>query len=125
MRPPLPEGLRVFVVEDESLVLMNLESMLEDFGCTVVGHAMSAAQLAASITRGVDADLAVLDVNLGGILVFDHARGLVGSGMRIVFATGYGQGGIPAEWRDWPILQKPYTSEQLAGALAQALEGQA
>ncbi len=33
-------GLRVFAVEDESLVAMQLEDMLDELGCVVVGLAM-------------------------------------------------------------------------------------
>jgi CheY-like chemotaxis protein len=117
------EGLRVFVVEDEALVLMNLEAMLEDLGCVVADQAMRPAQLAAMIERGVQADVAILDVNLGGTLVFDYARALADKGMPLVFATGYGRHGLPQEWQGRPIVQKPYTSGEVAAALAAAVEG--
>lgn len=120
-RSNLVSGLRVFIVEDETLVMMNLEAMLEDLGCVVAGSAMRPAQLEASIARGIDADVAILDVNLGGTLVFDYARALVDSGMRIVFATGYGRSGLPEEWRDRPILQKPYSEQEVAEGIAAAL----
>jgi CheY-like chemotaxis protein len=117
------EGLRVFVVEDEALVLMNLESMLEDLGCVVAEQAMRPSQLAALIERGVQADVAILDVNLGGTLVFEYARTLAQRGMPLVFATGYGRNGLPQEWQGHPIVQKPYTSGEVAAALAAAMEG--
>lgn len=117
----LPEGLRVFVVEDEALVLMNLEAVLEDLGCVVADQAMRMSQLEALIERGIDADVAILDVNVGGTLVFEQARRLAGLGLPLVFATGYGRHGIPAEWHDHPILQKPYTTAEVAEGLAAAL----
>lgn len=118
---PIPHGLRVFIVEDEALVMMNLESMLEDLGCVVAGQAMRPSQLASSIERGVDADVAILDVNLGGSLVFDHARVLAARGLPLVFATGYGRHGLPAEWQDRPIIQKPYSLGEVAEGLAAAV----
>jgi CheY-like chemotaxis protein len=117
----LPQGLRVFVVEDEALVMMNLESMLEDLGCVVAGQAMRPSQLESSIERGVDADVAILDVNLGGSLVFDHARKLADRGLPLVFATGYGRHGLPEEWQDRPIIQKPYSMGEVADGLAAAM----
>ena len=117
----LPEGLRVFVVEDEALVLMNLETMLEDLGCVVAGQAMRPSQLETSIERGLNADVAILDVNLGGTLVFDHARQLAEQGVPLIFATGYGRQGIPAEWQGRPILQKPYSMAEVAEGLSTAL----
>ena len=117
----LPSGLRVFVVEDEALVLMNLEAMLEDLGCVVVDRAMRLPQFEALIEKGIDADVAILDVNLGGTLVFDQARRLAERGLPLVFATGYGRHGIPAEWQDRPILQKPYTAQEVAEGLAAAI----
>lgn len=118
----LPEGLRVFLVEDEALVMINLESMIEELGCVVAGCAMRATQLARSIEAGVEADVAILDVNLGGSLVFEHAQKLAEQGMPLVFATGYGRHGLPEEWRDRPILQKPYSMGEVAEGLASAID---
>ncbi len=117
----LPSGLRVFIVEDEALVLMNLEAMLEDLGCVVAGEAMRPAQLRACIDQGIDADVAILDVNLGGTLVFDFATDIVRMGLPVVFATGYGRSGLPEEWRDRPILQKPYSAAEIAAGLSEAI----
>jgi CheY-like chemotaxis protein len=36
-----PAAVRVFVVEDEQLVVMMIESMLEELGCTMSGTAHS------------------------------------------------------------------------------------
>ena len=43
---------------------------------------------------------------------------LVERGLPFVFATGYGQRGVPEPYRRTPTLQKPFQAE----ALAQALE---
>lgn len=117
----LPSGLRVFIVEDETLVLMNLEAMLEDHGCVIAGQAMRPAQLQAAIDQGIEADVAILDVNIDGALVFDYATQIVRMGLPVVFATGYGRSGLPEEWRDRPILQKPYSAAEVAAGLSEAL----
>ena len=115
--------MSVFVVEDEALVAINLEDMLMDLGCTVAGTAMRVEQAEQMLGGGLACDVAILDVNLGGDMVYPLAGRLREQGVPIVFATGYGQEGLPEEWRSHAILQKPYTGDQVAAALIRAIGG--
>ena len=110
-------GQRAFIVEDETLVLFNLEDILSELGCVVVGQAMrlsDAEQLAASIEA---VDFALLDVNLRGQQVFPVAELLRARGIPIIFATGYGAVGLPEGWRQNPVIVKPYTLQDVETAL--------
>lgn len=120
---PLLTGARVFVVEDEALVALNLETMLEDLGCTVVATAMRTTQAIQHLDNGLTADVAILDVNLGGTLVFPVAERVAQAGIPILFATGYGRAGLPAEWQQTTVLQKPYSETEIARGIAAALAG--
>lgn len=111
------QGLNVFVVEDEALVALNLEDMLDELGCSVIGPAMRLGKAREMIDGGVDADVAILDVNIAGEPVFPIAEQLASRGIPIIFATGYGQAGLPTTWHGNPILQKPYTLEEVSGSL--------
>jgi CheY-like chemotaxis protein len=113
-------GLSVFVIEDETLVLVNLEDMLEELGCTLVGPAMRLDQADAMIDEAAAADVAILDVNIGGRTVFPFAEKLAGKGVPLVFTTGYGRDGMPPEWQHSTVLGKPYTFDDVAGALMRA-----
>ena len=113
-------GLSVFVIEDESLVLVNLEDMLGELGCTLVGPAMRLDQAEGLLEQAATADIAVLDVNIGGKPVFPFAEKLAAKGVPLVLATGYGRDGLPEEWRKMTVLAKPYTFDDLAGALMRA-----
>lgn len=113
-------GLSVFVIEDESLVLVNLEDMLADLGCVLVGPAMRLEQAEAMLDHARGADIAVLDVNIGGQPVFPFAEKLREHGVPLVLATGYGRDGLPEHWRSATVLSKPYTFDDLAQALHQA-----
>ena len=117
-------GLRVLLVEDETLVAMLLEDMVTDLGATVVG---SASRLGRALEIVADPatviDLAVLDVNLGGEEAFPVATRLAERGVPFVFSTGYGNAGLPADWRSRPTLQKPFTQEQVTSVLRRALDG--
>ncbi len=118
-------NIAVFVAEDEALVAMNLEDMLMDLGCNVAGTAMQVEEAERLFAGGLECDVAILDVNLAGQMIFEFAGRLDARGIPIVFATGYGQEGLPADWRSHPILQKPYTEDQVAEVLGRAVGGKA
>lgn len=120
MTQPL-SGRRVLVVEDESLVAMLLEMILEDMGCTPVGPASNVDEGEAIARDTVDLDAALLDVNLAGRQVFPVAAVLKARGVPFVFSTGYGESGLPDEWRGNPTIQKPFTEAAVRDALMQAL----
>jgi CheY-like chemotaxis protein len=107
-------GLKVFVVEDESLVAMQLEDMLLDFGCDLVGIAMRVGRAMEMLATAETLDLAILDVNIGGDKVYPVAEALRTRGVPIIFATGYGRAGVEPDWQSYEILQKPYTAQEVA-----------
>ncbi len=115
------KGLCVFVVEDEALVALNLEDMLFELGCTIIGPAMRIDRAEKMLADGIAADVAILDVNVAGQMVFPFARRLAEHGMPIVFATGYGRAGLPDDFHHMPILQKPYTLDDVATGLRAAV----
>jgi CheY-like chemotaxis protein len=115
-------GLRVFVVEDESLITMLLEDILDDLGCELAGSALTLRQ-ALEQAETVQAQVAILDINLGGDPIFPVAARLVARSIPIIFASGYGAATLPEEWRSRPTLPKPFSSDQVAAALQNAIEG--
>lgn len=113
------------IVEDETLVLFNLEDILSELGWDIAGQAMrlaDAEKLAASIEVP---DVAILDVNLGGKQVFPVAQILADRGVPLLFATGYGSAGLPPEWRNRPVIVKPYGRDDVARALAALIADEA
>lgn len=105
-------GIKVLVVEDEGAIAMMIEEMLEELGCEVVA---SVARLATAldVARSVEADLAMLDVNLAGQFVFPVAEVLRDRAIPFIFSTGYGASRIPAEFSECPILHKPFSESEL------------
>lgn len=120
MTEPL-SGRRVLVVEDESLVAMLLETILEDMGCTPVGPASNIDDGEAMARDTVGLDAALLDVNVAGRQVFPVAAALKERGVPFVFSTGYGEGGLPDEWRGTTTIQKPFTEAAVRDALMKAM----
>lgn len=120
MSAPLT-GRRVLVVEDESLVAMLLETILEDMGCTPVGPAANIDDGLKMATDGEQLDAALLDVNVAGRQVFPVAEALKARGVPFIFSTGYGEGGLPEEWRGQATIQKPFTEAAVRDALMKAM----
>jgi CheY-like chemotaxis protein len=119
MRSDTVLGLRLLVVEDEAMVAMLVEDMLTDLGCVVAAVAGSVAA-AIAVAGRCDAvfDGALLDVNLGGEMVFPVADTLAARGVPFLFATGYGRAGIEARFVSAPVISKPFGFDSLRTALS-------
>ncbi len=114
-----PAGKRILIVEDEMMIRMLLEGMLDDLGHTVAGEA-GAIEEALALAKKADFDVALLDVNLNGRSITPVVEVLVARGLPFVFASGYGERGVPEPYRGSPTLQKPFQAEALAEAIAVA-----
>ncbi|MEX0407790.1 response regulator [Aquibium sp. LZ166] len=114
-------GKRIFVLEDEVLIAMEATEALERLGAVVVGP-VHRLEKGLEIARTEAMDAAVLDVNLGGSYSYPVAEILRQRGIPLVFATGYG--GALEEVADALVIDKPYSREQLGGALAKVLSGE-
>lgn len=115
------KGLKVLVVEDESMVSMLMEDMLQDLGCMVVGTIARFDDALKQAINDPAFDVALLDVNLNGKQTFPIAEQLAARGVRFIFATGYGEGILPQSLQGGPILQKPFELEALQKALRRAM----
>ncbi|MGH6841612.1 MAG: response regulator [Methylocella sp.] len=114
------DGLRVFLVEDESLIAMLLADMLTEIGGTVVGVASrldEAIEMASSLTF----DVAILDVNVNGCRTYPVAEAILRRGVPFIFGTGYEPGGLSADFQNVPVMRKPFQPSDLERALGEAL----
>jgi CheY-like chemotaxis protein len=113
-------GYRVLLVEDEAMIAMLVEDMLEDLGHDLAAVA-TCLEEALALTRSEVFDLAILDLNLGGVLTYPVADMLQEKGVPFIFATGYGSDGLKEAYSDLPTLQKPFNQEALGHAITAAL----
>lgn len=109
-------GKRVLIVEDEALISLVLVDYLTDAGCDVIGPAQT-LERAKALIASERIDAALVDGNLSGHSVEDVALGLTHRNVPFVFVTGYGREALPAGFRDALIVEKPFTQEQVVGAL--------
>lgn len=117
----VPPGTRVLIVEDEMLVAMELESLITDQGCAVVGPA-STVDRALALIEQERPDAAILDVNLDGTTAAPVAAALRARHVPFVLATGYGAGQeLQPELRGVPRVAKPVDHDHLVRTLAGVL----
>ncbi|MBM2577682.1 response regulator [Jannaschia sp. Os4] len=112
------DGMRVLVVEDEILVLMDLEAIFAGAGAAVT----TAASLKDGLARVDEAfDVALLDVRLGDGEVFPLARELDRRGVRVVFHSGHARvNDLLSDFPSARALPKPALENQLIRAVADA-----
>ena len=114
----MPSPTQILIVEDEPLIAMMLEDFLEVLEKTAVGTVDSVAGALARVEDG-GIDAAILDVNLrGGEKSTPVAEALAARDIPFVFATGGSDESVDAQFRDRPVLQKPFTMDCVAKALA-------
>ena len=105
-------GLRILLAEDEGLIALELERMLVDFGCDVVGPVASVEGVLENAERG-GFDGAVLDVNLRGRQIFEILPKLQKLGLKFVITSGYDTTLFPPPFRAAPHISKPFDEREL------------
>ena len=117
-------GLRVLVVEDEALVAMEIEAVVADLGCAVVGPVANLRD-ALRLIEEQDLDGALIDINLQGEHAYPAAEALLARGVPFVFLTGYsGLPAPPAALQGAPEVRKPFAPRALAATVRQVIGGE-
>lgn len=118
------EPLKVLIVEDEALLAMELESLVEEAGHSVVGWATSSTE-AKAMVDSTEADIAFVDIHLTdgptGVEVAEHIG--VKKNSMVVFMTANPKR-IPDHFAGAiGVIAKPYTMNGLMSALRYLQEG--
>lgn len=114
------DGTRLLLVEDDRMLGVIVEELLEMRNyrvsrCVTVGAALAAIEYELP-------DLAVLDINVRGEVVFPVADMLAEAGVPFVFVTAAHADTLPAQHGSRPLIRKPFQLDELAAQL-QALVG--
>ncbi|WP_315744875.1 MULTISPECIES: hypothetical protein [unclassified Bradyrhizobium] len=106
-------GLRILVAEDEGLIALELETILQSFGCEVVGPVSRVSEVLGEAERG-GLDGALLDVNLRGEQIFAVLPRLIEQRLKLVITSGYDDATLyPPAFRSLPRLAKPFGEKAL------------
>ena len=110
-------GKTILVVEDETLVALDIIGQLEAAGADVIGPAGNVASALELIAQH-QFDAALLDGNLGGDPVDKIAAALARRNVPFAFVSGYSRDSLPASFSDAELLSKPFEEHQLLAIVA-------
>jgi light-regulated signal transduction histidine kinase (bacteriophytochrome) len=122
--PPLQvlEGQDALLVEDSLIIALDAEDVLERLGANSVTTSATVEGALDAITSQRPT-VAMLDIHLGDRTSYAIADRLAEDGIPFLFATGYGeQAKLPPKHAATPVVQKPYTLENVARALDELLD---
>ncbi len=122
----VPKGLRVLLVEDDHEVREVVHAFLVALGCAVI-EAVNAEQALLLLAPGADHELLISDIALGtgmrGTELALHAQRRFPD-LRVLLMSGFSSELLDADRdspQEWELLRKPYSREELAGAIVRVL----
>jgi DNA-binding NtrC family response regulator len=99
---------RILLAEDEGLIALDVEAMLQGFGCEVVGPLSDLEDILLAL-QAQPLDGALLDVNLRGRQVFDILPEFISRNIPVVLTSGYDDASLfPHAFRELPRISKPF-----------------
>lgn len=115
-------GLRILIIEDESVVGILLEELLEEAGAAV-SLAETIAEAQDAIRQG-NFDGVLLDINLHGQTTSGIADELNNRSIPFIVMTGYdNRAGDPPALKAAPRLLKPFKRIELLSRVAEVFRG--
>lgn len=117
---PSAPRFRALIVEDDEIIAMLMEEMLQDMGYEVAATA-GRLDRAVELARDICIDFAIVDVNLAGEESYPVAEILRDRNIPFTFMSGYGPGGLAANWSAAAIVSKPISPTLLAETLKRIL----
>jgi len=116
--------LRVVIAEDEAIIRMDLRETLEEEGYEVIGETGRGDQ-AIELVRGLQPDLAILDIKMPGMDGLEAARIINGEKIcGVLMLTAFSQREVVEQARDagaLAFLVKPFQKSDLVPAIEVAM----
>lgn len=115
----------ILIVEDESIVAMDLSFRLEEMGYTVVGVADTGEE-AIALALSQKPDVVLMDLRLKTDMTGMEAARVIETqaGIPVVFVTAYTDAQTMAEIQrkpDFLLVMKPFVSSEIQTAIGKAL----
>lgn len=121
----LARGSFILVVDDEPAILSMIETVLKDKGWAVKIAQDSETAMATVEQATVPPVVLICDIMMKGLNGFELTRRLLARVPRLkaIFMSAHVAevSWWPADLRDTPFLSKPFTNEELIGAVREAL----
>ncbi|MEN9581226.1 MAG: hypothetical protein RJA70_4235 [Pseudomonadota bacterium] len=124
---PVTTG-RVLICDDETRLATLTAGLLEEFGYEATTVGLGADAFAVLSTRSIPVDVLLLDVNLPrGMSAAEVLAEMVAEdcAVPVILTSGLAPEDLPRTLRDHPLvrsyLAKPYTVDELVGAISSAI----
>ncbi|WOK35571.1 response regulator [Sphingomonas sp. C3-2] len=120
----MPPGLKILLVEDNDMIASTQAQLLEAMGCVVM-HRTSAESALAWLVDGGEAHIVVTDIimpGMNGVELASHVRTHYPD-IAVLLTSGYGEALLEEQQRHFPMIAKPFRSEDLSRAIGNALDG--
>ena len=115
------DGYRVFVAEDESLLLLDIAHLLTMAGAEVIGSSSIRSALFLAVPEAFDC--AVLDVHFPDGDIDPVARLMQRAGKGVIFITGDETARLGKKWPSAEIIAKPFSERGLLQAVSACKQG--
>jgi len=109
--------MRILVIDDELLIVKAITAVVARAGHTVVGSA-GTLQRALELVDSVEADIALVDMNLSGVSSEPVLNRLTERGTATIVMSGYTDAQLPVAARTQIFLPKPMEPQDLLDAIA-------
>jgi AmiR/NasT family two-component response regulator len=118
-----PSGTTVLIAEDETLIRLDLRSLLEAAGCKVCAEARDGLE-AVALAAQHQPQVIILDVKMPRLDGVDAARAILQEHrVPIIMLTAYGYGDLISRAIDagvWGYIVKPFREQDLLDAVVMA-----
>ena len=117
-------GKRILVVDDETVLAMDVEFILKEAGYGVVGPATNVAE-GLDLIKKDRPDGAILDLTLSRGRSDEIADHLAAHNIPFIFLSGHTEKDLPAAHKKRPLIEKPFRETDLLTALDQMIDADA
>ena len=100
----------------------ELRAELDEAGAIVLGPAGTLESALSMIKAAPRIEVAVIDVNLGGVLAYPAVDLLIERGVPFLFVTGYDEAVIPDRFANVVRYEKPINLSSVARAVRQLID---
>jgi CheY-like chemotaxis protein len=109
---------KILIVEDQSLIALDLQALLADYGCSNILMANNLQNACFQLMRNSDINLVLVDVELRDGSGMELIEVLRRRHIPMIFTTGYSASEVVT---DAPVVMKPYSSEKLMAVILAVL----
>ncbi|MEZ5784891.1 MAG: response regulator [Xanthobacteraceae bacterium] len=113
--------MRVLIVEDDFILLLDLEAILQKAGADIIGLCRSLDE-ALPLVEQAEMSVAILDVRIGQNSIAPVARQLTARNIPFLFYTGQiATDPLLSEWSDCRVIEKPAAAPTIVATIHEVL----